>query len=107
MPYNPSFTNDEPARSELEASAGLTLLEFGAPWCPHCQAIQPLLQQLLPGQARHLKIEDGKGRPLGRAFGVKLWPNLVFLVDGQLQTQLARPDEASLRAAFQAFSKSR
>ena len=106
MPYTEEFTTDEPTRAQVEALPGLSLLEFGAAWCPHCQAVQPLLQQLVPAEVRHLKIEDGKGRPLGRSFAVKLWPNLVLLRDGQVQAQLARPDRASLEAAFQSFSKS-
>jgi thioredoxin 1 len=32
---------------------------------------------------RHVKVEDGSGRRLGRSFGVKLWPTLVFLRDGR------------------------
>jgi thioredoxin 1 len=32
---------------------------------------------------RHLKIEDGPGRALARAFRVKLWPTLVVLKDGK------------------------
>jgi hypothetical protein len=32
---------------------------------------------------RHLRVEDGSGRALGRSFHVKLWPTLVFLRDGQ------------------------
>jgi thioredoxin 1 len=106
MTYTADFTTQEPARAEVEALPGLTLLEFGAPWCPHCQAVQPLLEKLIPAGVRHLKIEDGKGRPLGRSYGVKLWPNLIFLRDGQIQQQLARPDQISLEAAFQSFSKS-
>lgn len=106
MPYTQEFTTDEPTRAQVEALPGLSLLEFGADWCPHCQAVQPWLQQLVPPEVRHLKIEDGKGRPLGRSFAVKLWPNLVFMRDGKVQAQLARPDRASLEVAFQSFSKS-
>jgi thioredoxin 1 len=40
---------------------------------------------------QHIKVEDGKGKPLGRSFRVKLWPNLVFLRDGIVKKQLARP----------------
>ncbi|MBS2040094.1 thioredoxin family protein [bacterium] len=107
MPYTAQYSSDEPSRPEVEAMPGLTLLEFGTDWCPHCQAIQPLLRELLTHEVRHLKIEDGKGRRLGRAFGVKLWPNLVWLADGQIQQQLARPQTSDLRAAFQAFKTSR
>lgn len=43
---------------------------------------------------RHLKVEDGSGRPLGRSFRVKLWPTLVFLRDGQEVSRLVRPQQA-------------
>jgi thioredoxin 1 len=49
---------------------------------------------------RHLKVEDGPGRPLGRSFQVRLWPNLVFLKDGTVVRQLARPSHQDLRDAF-------
>ena len=39
----------------------------------------------------HLKIEDGRGKPLGRSFRVKLWPTLVFLRDGEEVARLVRP----------------
>jgi thioredoxin 1 len=40
---------------------------------------------------RHLKIEDGPGRLLGRSFRVKLWPTLIFLRDGQERARVVRP----------------
>jgi thioredoxin 1 len=40
---------------------------------------------------RHIKVEDGPGRPLGRSFGVRLWPTLVFLREGQERARLVRP----------------
>jgi hypothetical protein len=45
-------------------------------------------------QVRHLKIEDGRGRRLGRLFGVKLWPTLIFLKDGAEIGRLVRPNGA-------------
>lgn len=107
MSYLQDYTTSEPTRGEVDALGGRTLLEFGAEWCPHCQAVQPALRSLLAGhpEVRHLKVEDGKGRRLGRSFAVKVWPNLVFLQDGKVLDQLARPDQAALEAAFQSFSK--
>ncbi|WP_232219844.1 thioredoxin family protein [Pseudogulbenkiania sp. MAI-1] len=93
---NTDYAWSEPPRAEIDALAGPVLLEFGAPWCGHCQAAQPLLATALaahPG-VRHIKIEDGRGRRLGRSFGVKLWPTLVFLRDGQEVARLVRPDDA-------------
>lgn len=88
--------NVEPTRAEVDSLAGATVLEFGASWCGHCQAAQPAItaaMQVFP-QVRHIKIEDGKGRRLGRSFHVKLWPTLVFLKDGVELKRLVRQSQA-------------
>ncbi len=80
-------------REHIEALPGPTLLDFGTNWCGWCQGAQPHIEAALaehPG-LRHLKEEDGKGRRLGRAFGVKLWPTLVLLRDGQEVARVVRP----------------
>lgn len=85
----------EPTRAEIDALPGPVLLEFGTNWCGFCMAISPQVEALLaahPG-VRHIKVEDGPGRPLGRSFRVKLWPNLVFLRDGAVVHQVARPSD--------------
>jgi thioredoxin 1 len=94
----------EPTRAEIDNLKGPLLLEFGASWCPYCQALAPKLVKLLgdyPG-IRHIKVEDGPGRLLGRSFRVRIWPNLVFLRDGQVITQLARPDEEAVTQGLKA-----
>ena len=85
----------EPDRAAVDAMSGPVLLEFGTDWCGHCQAAQPLIETALgahPGVQR-LKIADGKGKPLGRSFGVKLWPTLVFLRDGTEVARAVRPTD--------------
>jgi thioredoxin 1 len=84
---------EAPARSEVDALPGPTVLEFGTGWCGWCRAAQPLIAGGFAShpEVRHLKVEDGPGRPLGRSFGVKLWPTLVFLKDGREVARLTRP----------------
>ena len=36
---------------------------------------------------------------------MKVWPNLVFLRDGQVIRQLARPDEAEVREGFESHHR--
>jgi thioredoxin 1 len=86
----------EPARDEVDALTGATVIEFGAAWCGVCRATQPAIAAALAQHpaVRHLRIEDGPGRPLGRSFGVKLWPTPVFLRDGRATARHARPRDA-------------
>jgi thioredoxin 1 len=99
----------EPTRDEVDQMEGPVLLDFGASWCPHCQALTPKLAALLADypEVRHIKIEDGPGRMLGRSFQVKLWPNLVFLHDGRVVKQLARPDEAEVEEGLKAIGEAK
>lgn len=87
------FVTPEPARDDVDAMRGAVLLEFGINECPHCQAAQPLIADALKhhSDVRHVRIEDGKGRRLGRTFAVKLWPALVFMKDGQEVVRVLRP----------------
>ncbi len=93
MPYVSQHLENEPARSDIDALPGVTALEFGTPWCPHCIGAQPLIEAALSARddVRHLKIEDGPGRPLGRSFRIKLWPSVVVLRDGQEVARVVRP----------------
>jgi thioredoxin 1 len=95
----------DPTREEVDAMAGATVLEFGATWCGFCQAARPLVDRALAGrEVRHIWIEDGKGKRLGRSFGVKLWPTLVFLQDGREVARLVRPrGESDLEKALLSF----
>ncbi|MCC8628824.1 thioredoxin family protein [Xanthomonas vesicatoria] len=93
MGFVREYATQAPERSEIDAQAGLQLLEFGTDWCGHCIAAQPLLQKLLGGHdaTTYRKFEDGKGRPLGRSFRVKLWPTVILLRDGQEVARAVRP----------------
>jgi thioredoxin 1 len=72
------------------------VLEFGTSWCGWCRRAQPHIRSALAGhqRVRHIKVEDGSGQPLGRHYGVKLWPTLVFLCDGVEVARAVRPDTA-------------
>ncbi|PKO93232.1 MAG: thiol reductase thioredoxin [Betaproteobacteria bacterium HGW-Betaproteobacteria-10] len=88
----------EPQREEIDAFAEPSLIEFGSAWCGHCQRAQALIAEALADfpSVRHRKIEDGPGRRLGRSFGVKLWPTLIFLKQGKEVARLVRPCDGQL-----------
>lgn len=101
---NTTYAATEPSRLEVDALQGPAVVEFGTPWCGYCSAAQPLIAAAFASQppVRHLKVEDGSGLPLGRSFGVKLWPTLVFLRDGKEVTRLVRPNSLDqVRQALQ------
>ncbi len=87
-----SYQASSLSAEEAARLPGLTVLDFGVDWCPHCQAAQgPIASALIDSGITRIQVEDGKGRPLGRSFGVKLWPTLVFLKDGQEVGRVVRP----------------
>jgi thioredoxin 1 len=95
--------DDEPTRAEVEGTPGETVLEFGAAWCGFCRAARPHVDEALADRptARHVQVEDGPGKPLGRSFRVKLWPTLVVLRDGREVARVVRPTSADeVRAAL-------
>ena len=97
MAMTTTYSKPEPARSVIDQLPGSVLLEFGTPWCGWCMAAQAPIAQAMNAypDVQHMKIEDGKGQPLGRSFRVKLWPTLVFLRDGREVARLVRPADAT------------
>lgn len=97
MATQTAYSSQAPSRAELDALPGATVVEFGTDWCGYCQGAQASIAQAFEPHAdiRHLKIEDGPGRPLGRSFKVKLWPTLIFMRDGVEVARVVRPTGAA------------
>jgi thioredoxin 1 len=97
MATQTAYSSKAPSRAELDALPGTTVVEFGTDWCGYCQGAQASIAQALEPHAdvRHLKIEDGPGRPLGRSFKVKLWPTLILMRDGAEVARVVRPANAT------------
>lgn len=95
------YATEAPSRADIDALPGAALLEFGTDWCGHCRAAQVVVSEALARhpRVRHLRVEDGRGRPLGRSFGVKLWPTFVFLEDGREVDRLVRPADVQAVSA--------
>ena len=95
-------------REQADAFPGVTVLQFGTDWCGYCRAaervIDPVLDQA--DDLRRVLVEDGKGRPLGRSYRVKLWPTLIFLNDGVEVSRVVRPwRESDVEEALSAVAE--
>ena len=98
MSVSPEYTANALTRESVDAFSGTTVLLFGVNWCGHCQAAAPFISEAFADfpDIHVLRIEDGAGRPLGRSFKVKLWPTLVFLVNGQEVGRVVRPTDSNV-----------
>lgn len=87
------YLDEQPTRAEVDASRGVVALEFGQNWCGYCRAMSPFISAALAEapQVRHIMAADGRGLPLGRSFGVKLWPTVIVLRDGVEVARAVRP----------------
>ena len=90
------YTETSPSREAVDAERGLLLLDFGTNWCGHCMAARAAVDAWAAAHpdVRHVRIEDGPGRPLGRSFRIKLWPSLLLLRDGIERARVVRPVDA-------------
>ncbi len=87
------YSPDQPERAAIDVLSGATVLQFGTDWCGYCRASERSIEPVMGERpdVRRVLVEDGKGRPLGRSFRVRLWPTLIFLADGVEVARLVRP----------------
>ena len=94
MSYTSQYTPETLSRDELDQTTGPVVIEFGTNWCGFCKGAQVDIKAAMDHHpdVAHVKVEDGKGRRLGRTFGIKLWPSLIFLKDGEEMARVVRPE---------------
>ena len=100
-----NYQATQPERAAIDAMEGIVALDFGTDWCGFCKAAAPAIAAALAGQpaVRHIQVEDGPGRALGRSFRVKLWPTVIILKDGRELARVVRPaDSVEVGTALQA-----
>lgn len=71
--------------SAIKQSA-VVLVEFYASWCPHCQKMMPVVEQvkeLLDGQAPVVQLDIDLNKEAANAAGVESIPTFIVYHDGE------------------------
>jgi thioredoxin 1 len=70
----------------VQATPGVTVLDFGAERCPPCRAMEPVLLAIADeykGRAHVASIDCDREPSLAARYNVRAMPTLVFLRDGR------------------------
>ena len=84
--------------TEVLSSEIPVIVEFGAPWCRPCKAIEAALKEIAvasAGRVRLVKldIEGNLGTP--SRYGILSVPTVVLFVDGEAEETLVGPQSKS------------
>lgn len=96
---------DKDALTAAVADAGLTVVDYWAPWCKNCKKVSPVLARLateLAGSARFVKVNSQDAESLAAEQGVDALPFLQFFKGGKLVGTFKGSDVAKVEAAVRA-----
>lgn len=86
----------------------LTLVDFGANWCPPCKKMEPIMKKLVhhpPVKMRVLQLDVDQHPALAKAKGVEILPTLLLYKNGKLLWQKSGfMDEAALTQVIEKYS---
>lgn len=77
---------DTQLMKELAADKGVALVEFYASWCPHCQAMMPVVEDvaaLFDGRARVYQFDIDENSELADEMMVKGIPSFIIIKGGE------------------------
>ena len=78
---------DQNFGDEIEANAGLTMVDFWAAWCGPCRMVAPIVADLAESyEAQGLKVgklDVDQNPHTASKFGIRSIPSILFFKDGQ------------------------
>lgn len=91
-------TTDATFAADVLSSKVPVIVEFGAPWCRPCKAIEPALAEIADGSAGRVRlvkldIDGNLGTP--SRYGVLSIPTVILFVDGEARETLVGPRSKS------------
>ncbi len=78
--------SDATFEREALQPAGPVVVDFGAPWCPPCRAMEPVFEELagcFEGGARFLKVNIDESPAVAQRYGVKGIPTFLVFEGGR------------------------
>lgn len=88
-------------------SKGTVLVEFYASWCPHCQRMMPIVEQikeLLEGQVTVYQFDIDEYRELAQQVGASSIPTFIVYKNGEeMWRQTGEMDGNVLLAKIQQY----
>jgi len=104
MAENVTVLTDDNFAAEVEQDGGVTLVDFWAEWCPPCQMVGPIVEELAAeyqGKAKIGKLDVDGNRETSGKFGITAIPSLMVFKGGEVVkrfTGVTQKDE--LKAAI-------
>ncbi len=86
MAENTVELTDANFQTEVGQGGGVVLVDFWAEWCPPCQMMAPIIEEIAQeyqGRAKVGKLDVDANRETSGRFGITAIPTLIVFKDGE------------------------
>ena len=96
------ITSPEHLTTIFESAASLPVfLDFTATWCPPCQMIKPIYEQIAQanqGKGYFVKVDVDEQSGIAEQFGIQCMPTFIVYKQGKVVEKMEGADKSGLQA---------